>query len=458
MIVSENQAKLQFALQKIAIAWGFCLVVTSFNRVAIVDLGIPAMLIAFVIGAYTLFGPLQPVIGRITERYPICGYRRTPYMLLGTLLGSSVFPFFPNVLAAMQAGSLAAIFACLFLFCCFGLAIAMQANTFLDLVKDTTREEARSRITTMTWTVQALAMAFWAWVFSLFMREYSLQQMQFLYCMSPLAMLGLTLLGVLKLETRLTKEQLAALKRNPPLPVAFIEPMRESMAVLGHSRQARLFFAFIVFSLLSVFLQDLLQEIWAGDLFAMSAGESTVFQRIYNGLQTVGMAAMGIFVSIRAKRRRAALAPGEETGPTLPMAQGKPLLLFGALLSAAAFLLLAYAAYFQNLGLFHLFYACSAFSLGLFVFPAISFMADMTVPGQESRYLGLWSLAQVAGLFLSFTLSGTLYTALVESGLLAKNSGFALLFALQALMVMACWLLVRPISVQALRAGDRGAA
>ena len=458
MIVSENQAKLQFALQKIAIAWGFCLVVTSFNRVAIVDLGIPAMLIAFVIGAYTLFGPLQPVIGRITERYPICGYRRTPYMLLGTLLGSSVFPFFPNVLAAMQAGSLAAIFACLFLFCCFGLAIAMQANTFLDLVKDTTREEARSRITTMTWTVQALAMAFWAWVFSLFMREYSLQQMQFLYCMSPLAMLGLTLLGVLKLETRLTKEQLAALKRNPPPPVAFIEPMRESMAVLGHSRQARLFFAFIVFSLLSVFLQDLLQEIWAGDLFAMSAGESTVFQRIYNGLQTVGMAAMGIFVSIRAKRRRVALAPGEETGPTLPMAQGKPLLLFGALLSAAAFLLLAYAAYFQNLGLFHLFYACSAFSLGLFVFPAISFMADMTVPGQESRYLGLWSLAQVAGLFLSFTLSGTLYTALVESGLLAKNSGFALLFALQALMVMACWLLVRPISVQALRAGDRGAA
>ena len=458
MIVSENQAKLQFALQKIAIAWGFCLVVTSFNRVAIVDLGIPAMLIAFVIGAYTLFGPLQPVIGRITERYPICGYRRTPYMLLGTLLGSSVFPFFPNALAAMQAGSLAAIFACLFLFCCFGLAIAMQANTFLDLVKDTTREEARSRITTMTWTVQALAMAFWAWVFSLFMREYSLQQMQFLYCMSPLAMLGLTLLGVLKLETRLTKEQLAALKRNPPPPVAFIEPMRESMAVLGHSRQARLFFAFIVFSLLSVFLQDLLQEIWAGDLFAMSAGESTVFQRIYNGLQTVGMAAMGIFVSIRAKRRRVALAPGEETGPTLPMAQGKPLLLFGALLSAAAFLLLAYAAYFQNLGLFHLFYACSAFSLGLFVFPAISFMADMTVPGQESRYLGLWSLAQVAGLFLSFTLSGTLYTALVESGLLAKNSGFALLFALQALMVMACWLLVRPISVQALRAGDRGAA
>ena len=457
MMVSENQAKLQFALQKIAIAWGFCMVVTSINRVAIFDLGIPAMLMSFVIGAYTLFGPLQPVIGRITERYPILGYRRTPYMLLGTLLGSSAFPFFPNVLAAMQSGSLAATLACLFLFCCFGLAIAIQANTFLDLVKDSTREEARSRITTMTWTVQALAMAFWAWVFSLFMQEYSLEQMQFLYCMSPVAMLGLTLLGVLKLETRLTREQLAELERNPPPPVALIEPMRESMAVLGHSRHARLFFLFIVFSLLSVFLQDLLQEIWAGDLFAMSAGESTIFQRIYNGLQTLGMAAMGIFVGVQAKKRRAALAEGEAPGPTLPLDQGKRLLLLGALLSAVTFLLLAYASFLQNLTLFHLFYACSAFSLGLFVFPAISFMADMTVPGQESRYLGLWSLAQVIGLFLSFTLSGTLYTALVESGLLAKNSGFALLFALQALMVMACWLLARPVSVEGLKA-DAGNA
>ncbi len=452
MIVSENQAKLQFATQKIGIAWGFCLVVTSINRVAIVDLGIPAMLMSFIIGAYTLFGPLQPVIGRIAERYPILGYRRTPYMLLGTLIGSLAFPFFPGVLVEMQTGSVWATLKCLFLFCCFGLCIAMQANTFLDLVKDTTTEQARSRVTTLTWTAQALAMALWAWVFSLFMQEYSAQQMQFLYCLSPVVMVGLTFLGTWRLETPLSKTQARDLARNPPPPVSLLAPMRESLAVLGYNRHGRLFFIFIIFSLLSVFLQDILQEVWAGDLFAMSAGEATVFQRIYNGLQTVGMAAMGIFVGVMAKKRQAA-ASGEGAGPTLPMRQGKSLLLFGGGLSMLGFLLLAYASHQQDLALFHVFYAFSAFALGLFVFPAISFMADMTVPGQESRYLGLWSLAQVIGLFLSFTVSGTAYTLLVESGLLAANSGFAAIFVLQALMVALCCLCVRSVTVEGLKAG-----
>ncbi len=455
MIVNENQAKLQFTLQKVAIAWGFCLVVTSVNRVAIVDLGLPAMLISFVIGVYTLFGPLQPVIGRITERYPILGFRRTPYLLFGALLGGMTFPFVPDVLVDMQTGSVVAILKCTLLFCCFGLSIAIQANTFLDLVKDTTTEEARSRITTMTWTAQALAMAFWAWVFSLFMGDYSLEELRFLYWMSPLVMVGVTLLGVVKLETRLTAEQVAAIADDPPPPVALWEPMRESMAVIGYNRHARLFFVFIVLSLLSVFLQDMLQEVWAYDLFGMSAGDSTVFQRIYNGMNTLGMAAMGIFVTVQARKRRKATASETEDGPTLPMSRGKPLLFFGGLLSAIGFLLLAHAAYTQNLTSFYAFYVASAFSLGLFVFPAISFMADMTVPGQESRYLGVWSLAQVIGLFLSFTVSGTVYTLLVESGLLDGNTGFAAIFVLQAVMVALCYLSVRPVTVEGLRGAAR---
>ncbi len=455
MIVGENQAKLQFTLQKVAIAWGFCLVVTSVNRVAIVDLGIPALLVSFLIGIYTLFGPLQPVIGRITERYPILGFRRTPYLLFGALLGGLSLPFVPDVLVEMQGGSTLAMVKCALLFCAFGLSIAIQANTFLDLVKDTTTEEARSRITTMTWTAQALAMAFWAWVFSLFMQDYSLEEMRFLYWMSPVVMVGITLLGVVKLETPLDKEQVAEIGRNPPPPVSLLEPMRESMAVVGYNRHARLFFVFIILSLLSVFLQDMLQEVWAHDLFGMSAGDSTVFQRIYNGMQTVGMAAMGIFVAVQAKKRLAALGEGEDAGPTLPMDRGKPLLLFGGILSALGFLLLAHAAYYQNLASFYAFYVASAFALGLFVFPAISFMADMTVPRQESRYLGVWSLAQVIGLFLSFVVSGAIYTALVESGLLAGNVGFAVIFVLQAVVVGLCYLCVRPVTVEGLHAGAR---
>ena len=94
MIVSEKQAKLQFTLQKVAIAWSFAMVVSSFNRVAIADLGLSAAVISFVIGVYTLFGPLQPVIGRMCERWPILRYRRTPYMFAGNAPGQPGVPFY----------------------------------------------------------------------------------------------------------------------------------------------------------------------------------------------------------------------------------------------------------------------------------------------------------------------------------------------------------------------------
>ena len=458
MIVSEKRAKLQFTLQKVAIAWSFCMVVTSVNRVAITDLGLPAALISIIIGVYTLFGPLQPVIGRMCERWPILGYRRTPYMLLGTLLGSCAFPFMPPVLLEMQAGNTMAYFVCLLLFCAFGICIAMQANVFLDLLNDVTTEETRSRVVTMTWTIQAFAMAGWAWVFAILMPVYSPEAMQSMYNLSPLVMLSITALGLWGLETKLTPEQLADIKRNPPKPVKLLEPMKESISVLSYNRHAALFFVFIIFSLMSLFLQDILQEVWAGDLFGMAAGESTIFQRLYNGLQTVGMAACGIFVGVTAKKRQQRKqAAGESTegDKTLPMEFGKKLLKIGAVLSIAGFMLLAWASYEQNLTLFYICYCFSAFSLGLYVFPSISFMADMTVAGQESKYLGVWSLGQVIGLFLSFVVSGCLYSLLVETSWLQTNIAFMFIFVLQALMVVLCYLAVRGVTIEGLQAGAR---
>ena len=109
----------------------------------------------------------------------------------------------PNVLLAMQAGSGLAYLVCPLLFCAFGICIAMQANVFLDLLNDVTEENRRSGVVTTVWTAQALAMAGWAWVFALIMPVYSHEQMQFMYCLSPLVMVGIMFLGVVGLENAL---------------------------------------------------------------------------------------------------------------------------------------------------------------------------------------------------------------------------------------------------------------
>jgi len=430
------------------------MVVTSFNRVAITELGLSAAVISFIVGVYTLFGPLQPVIGRMCERWPLFRYRRTPYMLLGTLLGGLAFPFMPSVLLAMQAGDPFAYLWCLLLFCAFGICIAMQANVFLDLLNDVTTEDRRSKVVTTVWTAQAFAMAGWAWVFALLMPVYSHERMQFMYGLSPIVMLTIAFVGLVGLETRLTSEEADEIKRNPPKPVRLLEPMKESIATLGNSKHALAFFVFIVFSLLAMFLQDILQEVWAADLFNQAAGEATVWQRIYNGMQAIGMAVAGIYTGISFKKRKAAKqAAGDDVSneKMLPLDQGKRLLTVGVCLTVVSFLLLAWASYIRDLNLFYVFYFFSAWSIGFTAFPSISFMADMTVAGQESKYLGLWSLGQVIGLFLSFTVSGCLYSALVESKVLQSNLAFAVIFALQAVMIIICWVAVRGVTVEGLQ-------
>ena len=65
-------------------------------------------------------------------------------------------------------------------------------------------------------------MAAWAYVFGLLMPEYTPEGMQFMYNLSPLVMMSVTILGLWGLETKLTPEQLAEIKRNPPKPVKLL--------------------------------------------------------------------------------------------------------------------------------------------------------------------------------------------------------------------------------------------
>ena len=90
------------------------------------------------------------------------------------------------------------------------------------------------------------------------------------------------------------------------------------------------------FSLLAMFLQDILQEIWAADLFDQETGDATVWQRIYNGMQCVGMGVAGAFTATQFKKRQSVReAAGQATADEkmLPLDQGKRLLALGIALT-----------------------------------------------------------------------------------------------------------------------------
>ncbi|PJF46085.1 MAG: MFS transporter, partial [Candidatus Thermofonsia Clade 3 bacterium] len=214
------KTKLQFTLSKLGIAWMFALVTINFNRVTIYELGISALLIGVMIGLYPFFGPFQPMFRRITDRYPILGYRRSPYLVIGMVAGSLVFPFLPAVVGAMAAGSPIALMAGFVLFFVFGAMIALMANTYLDLIAECTREDERSGVFAAAWTGQTAIIVVWALVFRVLMPDYAPARMQVLYALTPLVVTALAIASVWKLERRLSPQEIAQLRRGSADPIA----------------------------------------------------------------------------------------------------------------------------------------------------------------------------------------------------------------------------------------------
>jgi len=442
------KTKLQFTLSKLGIAWMFALVTINFNRVTIYELGISALLIGVMIGLYPFFGPFQPLFRRITDRYPILGYRRSPYLVIGMVAGSLVFPLLPPVAEAMVAGSAWATVAGFVLFFIFGAMIALMANTYLDLIAECTREEERGSVFAAAWTGQTAIIVVWALAFRLLMPTYSQSQMQTLYALTPFVVTILAIASVWKLERKLAAEEIARLRAMPPDPLSnTMNSLRSSLLLTRTNPTARAFFVFITFTFLGIFTQDLLQEVWAGDVFGRTVGESTTFQQIFNGMVTVGMgltAAFGARV-LGAKTRTDAL----------PMEGKKRIATVGGAAAAMGFLFLAAASLSAQLALANLGFVLIGLTVGVFTFAAVTMMSDMTVEGQTASYLGLWSIAQAIGLGSSFIVGGALRAVLIETGWMPAPAGYALIFTIEAAFMIGCVLLLRGVGVEGLRRDAR---
>ncbi|MCX8024013.1 MAG: PucC family protein, partial [Thermanaerothrix sp.] len=76
----------QLALIHAAVAITLVPINSTLNRVMIKELGISATLVALLASLPYLFSPVQVAIGAYSDRHPIVGLRRTPYILAGLLL------------------------------------------------------------------------------------------------------------------------------------------------------------------------------------------------------------------------------------------------------------------------------------------------------------------------------------------------------------------------------------
>jgi len=419
---------LQLALPKIGIGWMFALLTIDFNRIAIVELGVAAILITAMLGLHYFLSPFQVVAGRLADRHPLFGLRRTPYLLLSSMVAGLLFMALPPLAHAMGAGSTAAVGGGFLLFILFGIAIAFHGDSHHALIAEVTEPRARGAVISVVQIVLILSTIVAAVVMNIVRPEYSPEAMQRLYNLTPFIVILSALIGVLGMEKRLTGDALRVAQAQARAAAPEGNPLRVAAQTLRANPQARGFFVFLFVAMLAIFLQDNILEVFGAEVFGMSVEETTRFQPTWGGGVLIGMLVMGA-LSVALPIRKKTIA------------------LIGCGGTVLGMLALASAALLQQRGLVFPTLFCMGIFTGFFNVGALAMMMDMTIEGATGLYMGLWGMGQSFGTGLASFGSGALHTGLIESGLLSPSAAYFGIFAFEGLVMAVAGLILYRISV-----------
>jgi BCD family chlorophyll transporter-like MFS transporter len=415
----------RIALPKVAVGWMFALLTIDFNRVAIFELGIAAIVVTSLLSIHYFMAPFQVVIGRIADTMPLFGYRRTPYLLMGSITASLLFLALPTVVMGMGTGSALAMLSAIVLFTLFGLSMAVIADTYHALLAEVTTPATRGPVISVVWIVMIMSTILATVVMNIVRPEFTPEAMQNLYNLTPLIVIGSTLIGIIGVEKRMNAEQLeeARVKARALAPPG--NPLSSAFKLLRQNSYTRAFFAFIFLAIFAIFLQENIIEVFGAEVFGMSITETSKMQRYWAGGVLIGMVLAGVISHLLK----------------IPH---KRMVLTGLAGAAVAFVVLGASSLFEVQAILK----PSLFGMGLFIglfnVGALALMMEMTVANATGLYMGLWGTAQAMGMGTSSVASGALHTTLIDAGVLAPKYAYFGIFLLEAAgLLLAGYILYR---------------
>ena len=403
----------RLALPKLGVGWMFALLTINFNRITIVELNVTAVAVTAMLAMHYFLSPFQVISGRIADSKPIFGLRRTPYLLLASIVGSLVFLALPTAAHAMGDGNALGYLLGFGLLAVFGVSIAVMGDSHHSLIAETIEPKYRGGVISVVWTFTILSTIIAAVVMNIVMPEYSPEAMQRLYNLTPFIVIISAFVGLIGIEKRLSGDALTKAIEKSQQAAPKGNPISAAIQVLRENSEAWAFFGFIFISILSIFLQDNILEPFGAEVFGMSLSETTSFQPTWGGGVLIGMVLIGIVSVIFSIKKRT-------------------IALVGCIGTGLGYALLAYAAMTQQAELIKPSLTFMGLFTGFFNVGALSMMMDMTVEGATGLYMGLWGMAQAFGNGAASFGGGLLHTGLIETGALSPAVAYGVIFGLEA--------------------------
>lgn len=402
--------RIQLGLIHAAVAITLVPINSTLNRIMIEDLGIYAILVVLLFSPPYLFSFIQVAIGSFSDRHPILGLRRTPYIaaglvfcVVGLMLAARVALILPtNFWAGMGLGILT--------FGAWGMGFNLATVSYFSLASELSGEDGRSKTTAVMFFIMIVSIIISAALLSVMLEDYSPQQLQHSFMLVALIALGMGILGLLGLEPRSNARSFSERRYS----------IAEVFAEVRRNPQVTLFFIYLVLMLAAVLGQDVLLEPFAARAFGMSVSATTRITSIWGTCYLLSLVVSGMLEGKVSKLTVARLA---------------------SWVGVVSFILVGLSGPLGSQSVFYLGLVLLGLATGPATVSNLSLMLDMTVPGKVGMFIGAWGSASAfARLLGSVTTAGVRDLARInpEFAVMGYTFGFIILgiFLLASLVIL----------------------
>jgi BCD family chlorophyll transporter-like MFS transporter len=411
--------RFQLGLIHVAVAMTLVPINSTLNRVMIKELAISATLVAILASLPYLFSPIQVAIGSYSDRHPILGLRRTPYILAGLILCVIGVIVSPQVAFLMHDNFPLGLLAGLLAFGAWGMGYNLSAVSYLSLASELSGENERGKTIATMWFMMIASIILTAIGLSRMVDPYTPEALIRAFGVVAAVAFLLGLIGLLKLEPRSLQRRAASESYT----------VKQMTSAITANPVARVFFLYLLLLLAAILGQDVLLEPFGAEAFGMTVTQTTRITSLWGTFVLLAIIIAGLLEGRVSKRLVAQL------GNT------------GALLG---FIVIVISGILINKSVFYTGVILLGIGTGLSTVANLSLMFDLTIPGMVGLYIGTWGFSNALSRLVGSVLGGVVRDVVTQATGHAL-SGYLVVFGIEALMLLIATVMLYRINVNAFR-------
>ena len=409
--------RLQLALIHTAVAMTLVPINSTLNRVMIFDLGISKTLFTLLAIFPYLLSPIQVAIGSFSDRHPIFGYRRAPYILAGLILCVVGVAVSPQIALLISENFTLGIIAGVFAFGLWGMGYNLSAVSYLSLASELSGEKERGKTIATMFTLMVIGLIATGISLSRMVPTFDPVTLERAFLIVAASALTLGLLGLFKLEPRF----------NPSSQKTKAETytVKQMTAAITENPVAKIFFVYLLLLLAAILSQDVLLEPFAAQAFGMTLEQTSRIISITNTFTLAAFIVAG-FLDGRVKKKYIAQ--------------------IGNLTALFGFITIVISGFTTSTSAFYIGITLLGFGTGISTIANLSLMFDLTVPEKVGLYIGAWGFSNGLSRQVRLLMAGVvadLATQLTDNAL----SGYLIVFGIEALMLFIAAIMLYRIDV-----------